>query len=79
MNDLTTRCPGDAEYAAAASALHEQTISPAAFHLPAIGDFVSGYTAGRRWSGYVQAVEPGRMVVEAGGCLLSLDTKDITH
>lgn len=79
MTDLTTQHPGDAEYAAAVASLHEQTISPAACHLPAIGDFVSGSTAGRRWSGYVQAVQPGRMVVEAGGCLLSVDPQDITH
>jgi len=77
MNDLTTRHPGDAEYLAAAAALHEQTPSPC--HLPAIGDFISGFSAGRHWSGYVQQIQPGRVVVEAGGCLLSVDTKDITH
>jgi hypothetical protein len=76
MTDLTTRHPGENEYLAAACGLHEQTISPA---LPAVGDFVSGCSAGRTWSGYVQQVEPGRMVVEASGCWLVVDPADITH
>jgi hypothetical protein len=46
---------------------------------PAVGDFVSGLTAGRRWSGRVQAVEPGRMVVEIAGAWLVVDPADITH
>jgi hypothetical protein len=71
--------PHEQEYLAAAAALHEQTISPAACHLPAIGDFISGCSAGRTWSGYVQQIQPGLVVVEAGGCLLSVDPQDITH
>jgi hypothetical protein len=45
----------------------------------AVGDFVSGLTAGRRWSGRVQAVEADRMVVDVDGALLSVNTQDITH
>ena len=78
MNDTTTH-PGDAEYSAAVASLHEQTISPREFRLPAIGDFVNGITAGRRWSGYVHQIEPRRMVIEVGGASLSVDPADITH
>lgn len=46
---------------------------------PAVGDFVSGLTAGRRWSGRVQAVEADRMVVDVDGAVLSVSTQDITH
>jgi hypothetical protein len=46
---------------------------------PAVGDFVSGLTAGRRWSGRVQAVEADRMVVDVDGAVLSVSTNDITH
>ena len=46
---------------------------------PAVGDFVSGLTAGRRWSGHVQAVEGDRMVVDVEGAWLSVSTRDITH
>jgi len=46
---------------------------------PAVGDFVSGLTAERRWSGHVQAVEGDRMVVDVDGAWLSVNVKDITH
>jgi len=48
-------------------------------HEHAVGDFVSGLTAGRRWSGHVQAVEGDRMVVDVDGAWLSVNVKDITH
>ena len=46
---------------------------------PAVGDFVSGKTAERRWSGRVQAVEGDRMVVDVDGAWLSVSVADITH
>jgi len=48
-------------------------------HDVAVGDFVSGLTAGRRWSGHVQAVEGDRMVVDVDGAWLSVSVADITH
>lgn len=47
--------------------------------VPADGDFVSGLTAGRRWSGHVQAIEGNRMVVEVSGAWLIVSVEDITH
>jgi hypothetical protein len=73
----TMNHPHDNEYLAAIAGLHEQTISPRA--LPAVGDFVSGVSGGRHWSGYVQQIEPRRMVVEVSGAWLVVDPQDITH
>jgi hypothetical protein len=46
---------------------------------PAVGDFVSGLTGGRRWSGHVQVIEGDRMLVDVDGAWLSVGTQDITH
>jgi hypothetical protein len=77
MNDLTTRHPGDAEYLAAITGMPEHTPSPRPE--PAPGDFVSGETAGRRWSGRVEWIEAGRMTLDVGGAWLAVPVTDITH
>jgi hypothetical protein len=66
------------EFLAAIRGLPEQTPSPE-ISLPAIGDFVSGMTAGKRWSGYVMAAEPHRLAVECSGAWIVVHPKDITH
>lgn len=76
---MMTRDPHYAEYLAAVSGMHDHTMPPAAQHGPAVGDFVSGITKGKHWSGHVQSIEPGRMVVEAAGAWLVVDPQDITH
>lgn len=66
------------EYIAAASAIHEQT--PRSRHQePAVGDFISGVTDGRRWSGHVEWVERGMVCINVGGGWVSVPTYDITH
>lgn len=66
------------EYAAAAAALHEQT--PAPIYEPAVGDFVSGVTAGKAWRGRVQWIaDDGRISIELDGGWLYVSTGDITH
>jgi hypothetical protein len=72
MND-----PHDREYAAAVSYLPEHTISPK--HEPAVGDFVSGTTAGKRWSGHVEWVEDGRVCINVDGGWIAVPVSDITH
>lgn len=60
------RHPGDNEFLAAVSGLHEQT--PSRRHEPAVGDFVSGCTAGKRWQGRVEWVNDcGQMAIDVGG------------
>lgn len=72
-----THDPHHAEYLAAAAGLHEQTVSPA--KRPAIGDFVSGRTAGKHWSGRVEWIEGDRMTLDVGGGWLAVPVSDITH
>ena len=47
--------------------------------LPAVGDWVNGITAGRRWSGYVLSAEPGRLAVECDGAWIVVHPSDITR
>ena len=72
MND-----PHDREYAAAVSYLPEQT--PSRYREPAVGDFVSGETAGRRWSGRCEWVEHPLMCVNVDGGWVYVPVGDITH
>jgi len=65
------------EYAAAVAGMNETYGS--CRNLPAVGDFVSGITCGKRWSGYVMSAEPGRLAVECGGAWIAVDPADITH
>jgi hypothetical protein len=64
------------EYAAAIAGMAETygTNQP-----PAVGDFVSGMTAGRRWSGHVEWIDGDRMTIDVGGGWLAVPVKDITH
>ncbi len=68
--------PHFAEYAAAAAGIHDQT--PRGCRLPAVGDYVHGCSGGKRWCGYVQQAEPGRIVVEIDGAWLVVSEEDIT-
>jgi hypothetical protein len=65
-----------AEYLAAVAGIHDQTPRQATY---AEGDFVSGTTAGRRWAGYVEWCEGGRICVNAGGAWIPVPAADVTH
>jgi len=70
--------PAENEYLAAVAGLHEQTLSKQ--HEPAVGDFVSGKTAGRYWSGRVEWINTnGEICLKSGGSWEYVPTKDITH
>lgn len=77
---MTTADPHHNEYLAAIAGLPEQTITPRHY---AVGDWVSGYTDGRRWSGRVQWFDGDRstphVVVHEGSSLGTYPVKDITH
>ena len=79
MTDQTTRHPGDAEYAAAAAAMAEQTPPPCFVPTYAIGDYVSGTTKGKAWSGRIVAICGFRVDIEADMAWLTVDARDITH
>lgn len=71
--------PHHAEYVAAAAAIHEQTPSRANRNEPAVGDFVSGCTAGKHWSGHVEWIDGNRMTLDIGGGWVAVPVSDITH
>jgi hypothetical protein len=66
------------EYLAAVAGLHEQTVSKK--HEPAVGDFVSGTTAGRRWKGRVEWINTnGEICMNIDGSWVYVPMADITH
>lgn len=67
------------EYLAAADALREQTPPPVSLQTFAIGDYVSGTTCGKRWSGRIWNVDGDRLSVEIDGGWLAVSARDITH
>jgi hypothetical protein len=68
------------EYLAAVAGLHEQTLSPAQkTREPAVGDFVSGRTEGRYWSGRVEWVTGREICVNTGSSWEYVPANDITH
>lgn len=72
--------PAENEYLAAVAGLHEQTVSPAQkTREPAVGDFVSGRTAGRYWSGRVEWVAGREICVNTGSSWEYVPMADITH
>ena len=75
-NDMTT--PHENEYLAAIAGMADHTMPPAP-QPPAIGDYVSGMTAGKRWSGRVEIVEGNRMTIDVGGGWVAVPVSDITH
>jgi len=66
------------EYLAAAACIHDQTPRTSAQE-PAIGDTVSGRSAGRHWTGKVESIDGDRLRIDIGGGWLFVLTKDITH
>jgi hypothetical protein len=74
--------PHENEFLAAIAGLPEQTVSPSLDQKrqePAIGDFVSGRTAGKTWQGRVEWIEDGRMTLDVGGGWVAVPVADITH
>ena len=66
------------EYLAVIAGMADHTMPPAP-QPPAIGDFVSGETAGKRWAGRVEIVEGNRMTLDVGGGWVAVPVTDITH
>lgn len=75
-NDMTT--PHENEYLAAIAGMADHTMPPAP-QPPAIGDFVSGETAGKRWAGRVELIDGNRMTLDVGGGWVAVPVSDITH
>jgi hypothetical protein len=71
--------PNENEYLAAIAGIHDQTPRSTCRNEPAVGDFVSGCTAGKRWSGHVMAYHGRWLAIECDGAWLSVSPQDITH
>ena len=69
--------PAENEYLAAVAGLHEQTVSPAPKVTYAIGDFVSGCSAGKRWQGRIWNVDGDRLSIEIEGGWLAVSAGDV--
>ena len=70
--DANDRQPGDAEAAAAAAGM-QQTYG----HAFAIGDLVSGVSAGRSWSGRITEIDGERLTIEGDGFWLAVQASDV--
>ena len=82
MNATNETSPHENEYLAAVAGLPEQTVSPAVDQKcqePAVGDFVSGKTAGKRWSGRVEWINGDQLCVNTDGSWCYVPVADITH
>jgi hypothetical protein len=78
MNSSTD--PHHNEYLAAMAGMPEHTPSPVPeCRLPSIGDHVNGMSGGKHWSGRVQQVEPGRVVVEIDGAWIAVPPEHISR
>jgi|GEM_PF-2264258 len=71
--------PNENEYLAAVAGLSEHTVSPRTRVTYAIGDFVSGCTAGKRWQGRIWNVDGDRLSIEIDGGWLAVSANDVTH
>ncbi|NBP86379.1 MAG: hypothetical protein EBU54_14795 [Mycobacteriaceae bacterium] len=65
------------EYAGAAAGMNE-TYRPSV-NEPAVGDFISGTTCGKQWSGRVEWCDGTRVTINVGGGWLAVPVADITH
>jgi hypothetical protein len=74
---LNPTSPSENEYLAAIAGLGEQTQSPAAKPTYAVGDFVSGLSGGKRWSGRIFAVDGDRLSIEFPGAWLAVSTREV--
>ena len=65
----------DREYEAAAAGMADVY----GRHAPAVGDYVNGLSAGRRWAGYVMEVRGDRVAIDIDGAILEVSLEDITN
>jgi hypothetical protein len=44
----------------------------------AVGDFISGTSAGKRWSGRIEWIDGDRITIDVGGGWLAVPASDVT-
>jgi hypothetical protein len=73
---MFTTDPHHNEYLAAVAGMADHTAAPVE---PAVGDFISGTTSGKAWSGRVEWIDGHLVAIDVGGGWLRVPLKDITH
>lgn len=76
---MSTCDPHRSEYLAAVAGMAEHTMPSALQRTYAVGDFVSGTSCGKPWSGRIEFFHAnGDVVVNVGGAWLIAPVRDIT-
>jgi hypothetical protein len=71
--------PHRSEYLAAVAGMAEHTLPSALHRTYAVGDFVSGVSCGKPWSGRIDwFFDNGDACIDVGGAWLSVPVRDIT-
>jgi hypothetical protein len=75
---MTTNDAHDREYAAAVAGMQDTYGTNTT---PAVGDFISGVTAGKHWSGHIEwfSDDDATVVVNVDHAWVRVPVKDITH
>lgn len=63
------------EYLAAMEGMHEHTPAPRRTY--AVGDFVNGTTAGKRWAGRIMEIDDTRAAIDCDGAWIVVPPSDI--
>jgi hypothetical protein len=61
--NVSDRMPGDAEAAGAIAGMQDVY----GRHMPSVGDWVNGESAGRRWAGRVLRIDESTVVIDLDG------------
>jgi len=66
------------EYAAAAAAIADQTPPPGR-PVHAVGDWISGRSCGKAWSGRILWIDGNRITIDIDGGWIAFPAEDVTH
>jgi hypothetical protein len=74
---MTTNDAHDREYAAAVAGMQD-TYGTGSTPTLAVGDFISGKSAGKRWSGRIEWIDGDRITIDVGGGWVAVSAADVT-
>jgi hypothetical protein len=74
---MTTNDAHDREYAAAVAGMQD-TYGTVSTPTLAVGDFISGMSAGKRWSGRIEWIDGDRITIDVGGGWVAVSASDVT-
>jgi hypothetical protein len=68
--------PTENEYLAAVAGMQDTYGTPQP--TLAVGDFISGLSAGKRWSGRIEWIDGDRITIDVGGGWVAVSAADVT-